>query len=139
MAKKEPKNPVSIEDADLFHGLMQRWLEQLNMSDWRLVRQPRPSTEMAEIVSQDTNHRLIRYRIGRDFGSAPVNLETLENTAIHEVLHCRFHEMLEAAYTEGEYNERVQAAEHSTIIVMTNLLHDLMNAKRELAKLKGVS
>jgi len=136
MAKKEPKNPVSVEDADFFHGLLTRWLDQLNMSDWRLVRLPKPSTEMAEITTQETEHRLIKYKMGRDFGNAPVNIETLENTAIHEALHCRFHEMIEAAMEEGEYNDRVIAAEHSTIIVLTNLLHELTKAKRRLAKME---
>ncbi len=133
MAKKQPQNPVSKEDVELFDGLFKRWLEQMNMSDWRIHRLSRPSAEMAEITSQDTNHRLIRYKVGTDFGGTPVTLQSLEEAAIHEALHCRFHEMLEAAYEEGEYNDRVIAAEHSTIIVLTGMLAELVRLKRLVA------
>lgn len=137
--KKPPLNPVTPEDAELFDGIFKRWLEQLNLSDWRVVKLPKPSTAMAEITEQDTNNRIIRYKLGADFGGHAVTLESLEDTAIHEALHCRFHEMLEAAYEDGEYSERVIAAEHSTIVVLTPLLAELARLKRLVAKLEAAA
>jgi hypothetical protein len=131
--KSPPENPVTPEHAALFDGLFKRWLEQLNLSDWRVVKLKKPSTNMAEITEQDTNNRIIRYKVGSDFGQHEVSLDSLEDTAIHEALHCRFHEMLEAAYEDGEYSERVIGAEHATIVVLTPLLHELARLKRLVA------
>jgi hypothetical protein len=128
--KKQPENPVTAEDAALFDDIFRRWLEQLNLNDWRVVKLKGPSTAMAEITEQDTNNRIVRYKVGSDFGAHPVNLDTIEDTAIHEALHVRFHEMLEAAYEDGEYSERVIAAEHATIVVLTQLFAELSRLRR---------
>lgn len=137
--KSPPENPVTPDDEELFDGMFRRWLDQLNLSDWRVVKLKKRSTSMAEVTDQDTVNRIVRYKIGSDFGLHPVNLETLESTAIHEALHVRFHEMIEAAYEDGEYTERVAAAEHSTIVVLTPLLHELARLKRLLAKAESES
>lgn len=139
MARKKgaPDNPVTPEHAALFDGLLRRWLEQLNLSDWRLIKLNKPSTSMAEVTEQDTVHRIIRYKIGSDFGQHKVDLESLESTAIHEALHARFHEMIEAAYEDGEYTDRVMAAEHAVIVVLTPMLQELAKLKREISKASG--
>lgn len=128
-----PENPVTPEHAELFDGLLKRWLEQMNLSDWRVIKLKKKTTAMAEITEQSTQHRLVKYKIGADFGAIPVDLDSLEYVAIHEALHVRFHEMLEVSCEEGEYNERVMAAEHSTIVVMTQLLQELVRLKRLVA------
>lgn len=131
--KKEPENPVSAEQAELFDGMFKRWLEQLNLGDWRVVKLKRPSTAMAEITEQDTINRIIRYKIGADFGQHKVDVESLESVAIHEALHCRFHEMIETAMEDAEYSDRVRAAEHSAIVVLEPLLQELARLKRLVA------
>lgn len=137
--KKPPENPITPEHAELFDGLFKRWLELLNLGDWRIVKLKKPSTAMAEINEQDTVNHIVRYKLGTDFGQHPVNLDTLENTAIHEALHVRLHETIEAAIEDQEYSDRVRAAEHSAIIVLTEMLHELARLKRLVAKLEELT
>lgn len=135
--KLPPENPVTKEDSDLFDVLFRRWLEQLNLGDWRVVRLKKPTNAMAEITEQDTVNHIVRYKLGTDFGQHKVDLESLEDTAIHEALHVRFHEMIEAAIEDQEYSDRVRAAEHSAIVVLTQHLHELARLKRLVAKVEG--
>lgn len=129
-SRKPPANPLSDDDKELFDGMFRRWCEIMNLGDWRLVRLEKPSTAMAEITEQDTANRIVRYKIGKDFGTHKVTLQSIEDTAIHEALHVRFHEMLEAAYEDGEYSPRVIAAEHGTIVVLAPLLRRLAELQR---------
>ena len=121
-AKKEHVNPVTPEDAEKFDFFMSKWRKILNLSDWRYVKLAKKSTAMAEITEQITKHRLVRWKIGTDFGETPVNPVTLEKTAIHENLHVLLHTLVEAAIEDQDYTDRVTAEEHRVIAVLETLL-----------------
>lgn len=123
--KEPPANPLSENDKKYLDEMMQKWQTLLNLSDWRLSRSSKKTKHMAEMVGWDTTHRLVSYRIGDDFGAEAVTPRSLEKTAIHEMLHLRFHEMLEVAAQEDEYNDRVLAAEHAVITVLEPMLLEL--------------
>lgn len=121
MARKI-KHKVTQIHSELFDLYIQKWIEKLNLKDWRVIRDKRPSKYMAEIFDAETEHRLVKYRLGSDFGSTEVTTEALESTAIHELLHLLLHELLECACEEGTYTEKVMGLEHSVIVVLEALL-----------------
>lgn len=82
-------NPVTPEQCKEFDGYMRKWQRLLNLENWRIERGARrPKKAMAEVVFND-EAMLATYRIGADFGSAAVDADSLERTALHEVLHVR--------------------------------------------------
>lgn len=126
MSKTRPENPILPEHEEKFEEYIQKWREKLNLADWRIVKKRgRPKDVLAEMVDFETEHRLVRYRVGRDAGVHKVTDELLEMTAIHELLHVVMHVPLEVAADEGCYNERVMAAEHAVINVLEALLFRL--------------
>jgi hypothetical protein len=125
MPKKPPQSPVTPEDAEKFALFMRKWQVLLNLMDWRYVRDRRASKYMAEITSQETEHRLVKWRLGTDWGNTPVTDESLESTAIHENLHVLLHTLVERAIAEGEVNDNVMAEEHRVIAVLEKLLGKL--------------
>lgn len=126
-AKKDPVNPVTPEDEKKFDFFMDKWRKLLNLSDWRYVKLAKKSTSMAEITEQITKHRLVRWKVGTDFGETPVTPATLEKTAIHENLHVLLHTLVEAAIEDKEYSDRVVAEEHRVIAVLESQLLKVAN------------
>lgn len=127
--KKPPQNPLTEEHKNLFESFMGKWQVLLNLMDWRIVREKKPTKYMAEVSLQETEHRLVRYRIGSDFGATPVTEESLESTACHESMHILLHRLIEAAMREGEYNDIVMGEEHGVIAVLEPLLMQLAKYK----------
>lgn len=123
--KKEPQNPVTPEAEAKYDHYMTKWQVLLNLMDWRYVKDKRKSKFMAEISLQETEHRLVRWKIGSDFGNTPVTDETLESTACHENLHVLLHTLIEAAMQDGEYSDRVRGEEHRVIAVLEPMLLQL--------------
>lgn len=80
-------NEVTEEHCKEFDGYIRKWQAILGLHAWRLERGTRrPKNAMAEVVFTD-EAMLAVYRIGKSFGSTPVTSETLESTALHELLH----------------------------------------------------
>lgn len=80
-------NEVTDEHCKEFDGYVRKWQAILGLHAWRLERSARrPKGVMAEVGFCD-EAMLATYRIGRSFGSTPVTSETLESTALHELLH----------------------------------------------------
>lgn len=117
--QKTIENPILPEHEKRFEDFIQKWREKLNLADWRIIKKKgRAANALAEMTDFETEHRLVRYKVGRDAGSSKVTDELLELTAIHEMLHVLLHIPLEVAAEEGEYNDRVMAAEHAAINVL---------------------
>jgi len=102
----------------------------LNLSDWRIVKDPTPSKFMAEVFKFEDVHKLVKYRIGTDFGNTEVTEQSLEDTAIHELLHIRLHTLIKAVAEKGEFSEEVAEKEHEIIVVLSPLLQRLGHLER---------
>ena len=83
----DPINPVTKEDCLAFDAYVAKWQRLLNLSDWRIERSTRRCKKnMAEVVFND-EAMLATYSIGQNFGGAEVTADSLERTALHELLH----------------------------------------------------
>lgn len=129
--KQPPENPFLPEHHKLFDGLVKRWQKRLNLFDWRIEKKPGRTTAAAEVFDFQPQDRLVRYRLGADYGAQKVTDDSLEELAIHEMLHVFFNDLIDAAMEEGEYNDRVVREEHAVIIVASKLLHQLSQLERE--------
>ena len=114
------KNPVSPEDAKVFDSFVLKWQAKFNLGDWRIERGRRPASKGAmATVEFDEAARLATYKLG-DFGAEAITPESLEKTAIHELLHILLHDLIAAADSRTD----VEAAEHRVINVLERLLAD---------------
>jgi hypothetical protein len=80
---------------------------------------------MAEIVKISLVDRLANYRIGKDFGDTPVTHESLENIALHEVLHVFLAPLIAEVIAYKQENDWTLEKEHAIIIVLARLLTKL--------------
>lgn len=114
---KTQPNPVTQSGRDAFAMYVHRWQDQLNLHDWRIQPSSKPAAKanMAEVYKLDLQARLATYRIGDDFGGTPVTEASIEDTALHEVLHVFFHELLEFARDPAANDKDVESAEHRVI------------------------
>jgi hypothetical protein len=124
MAKKAPPNPVTQEGRDCFALFVHKWQDALNLNDWRILPSPKPAgkANMAEVFKFDLEARLATYRIGEDFGGTPVTDMSIEDTALHEVLHVFLFELLQFAGDPSAKPADVASAEHRVIHTLVRLL-----------------
>lgn len=106
-------NPVTDEHCQAFDTYVQKWQRILGLMDWRIERSSRRSKRAMAEVTFDKGARLASYRIGVSFGSAEVTPDSLERTALHELLHVLLHDALD------DPNE---ATEHKVINTLEKLL-----------------
>lgn len=92
-----------------FDGYVLKWQRLLNLSDWRIERAPRRSKAMAEVSFND-EARLATYRVGANFGAEEVTPDSLERTALHELLHILLHD-LSVNWTEANEHRVVNLLE----------------------------
>ena len=80
-------NEVTDKHCKEFGRYVQKWQRKLNLEHWRIERGvKRPKKSMAEVSFND-EAMLATYRIGESFGAAEVTADSLERTALHELLH----------------------------------------------------
>ena len=125
-----PHSPVSPQAKEKLYEYARKWQDLLGLGRWRLTPSKKPSNAMAEIkFDKDNSHKLAALLVGNDWKSVPVNDETLEITALHEVLHVMLYEFKEAC-REEPYNEARQLErEHELIAVLEKLLYELWHCK----------
>ena len=114
------RNPVSPEDAILFDGFIAKWQAKLNLNDWRIERGVRPAKNAMASVEFDDPARLATYKLG-DFGADAITPESLEATAVHELLHVVLHDLLEIVQARANA-EVIEAAEHRVINLFEKIL-----------------
>lgn len=124
VAKKPPANPVTQSGRDAFAMYVHKWQDALNLNDWRIQPSAKPANKanMAEVFKIDLEARLATYRIGEDFGGTPVTADSIEDTALHEVLHVFLHELLEFAKAPGANPADITSAEHRVIQTLVRVL-----------------
>lgn len=123
-AKKPPANPVTQSGRDAFAMYVHKWQDALNLNDWRIQPSAKAANKanMAEVVKMDLEARLATYRIGDDFGGTPVTADSIEDTALHEVLHVFLYELLQFAQSPGSNPADIASAEHRVIHSLVRVL-----------------
>jgi hypothetical protein len=116
-ARKRPLHPVTPPAREAFLLYVHTWADRLGLQDWRITVSAKPAAKanMAEVHEVDYEARLAVLRIGEDFGSAPVNDESIEETALHEVLHVFLKELIYLASDQNLDDDVLNSAEHRVI------------------------
>jgi hypothetical protein len=118
---KPPRSPVPPEADAEFTKCVEHWQDVLGLSDWRIhvskVRSARKEV-MAELWNCDYEQRNATIRLGTDFGGYDVTHDTLNETALHEVLHIFLKELIELARDENTAADVLRSAEHRIINVL---------------------
>jgi hypothetical protein len=116
---RPPKNFLTPAHNELFDDRIIYWQKRLGLEDWRVVRSRRHCPDMASI-KVDHQHRLATYSTG-NFGSAEITPESIDSTALHEMLHLLLAELLEMT-VESDHAELRMAAEHRVVITLERIL-----------------
>ena len=114
------KNSITLEQSKKFDQFISKWQRELNLNCWRIVREAKPSKNMAEVVV-DLPSRMAMYRLGDNFGIEPITDYSLESTACHELLHVLLSEYRAVIISE-QSDEIIQATEHRIVHTLENLL-----------------
>ena len=114
-------NKPNAEQAKQFDGFVRQWQQVLNLQDWRIERGSRPARGAMACVECDSPARLAIYRLG-DFGNEPITPTSLSHTALHEVLHVFFFELIAIAQDHKATPEQLEGAEHRVINVLERIL-----------------
>ena len=117
------KNPVSAEHAQKFAAYVANWKDVLGLADWRIaVHEKRANRKvMAEVFKFDLEQRSASIRLGKDWGAEEVTDRTLNETALHEILHVFLFELIETAKLDPE-PDILSSVEHRVINVLEKLL-----------------
>jgi hypothetical protein len=115
------KNLPTLADAKLFDDFVKKWQKRLNLSDWRIEFNDKETKSMA-CVTYNAPARLAIYQLG-SFHSEKITSESLEATALHELLHIFLYDLIEAANSKCT-PEELEAAEHKCINVLEKLLRE---------------
>jgi len=116
------RNVPNKEQADQFHQYLLYWQSILSLGDWRIERSERAASKgaMADVTFDD-EARMVTYRLG-DWVGTEINERSLKETALHEMLHVRLHDLLTLAQDRAANSEQVSVAEHGVINVLERLL-----------------
>lgn len=114
------KNPVSEADAVVFDAYVQKWQSMLGLQAWRIERGGQPAKHAMASVEFNLPAMLATYRLG-DFGGEAITPASLENTAIHELLHVLLLPLIDVAAGKSTDDE-LDAAEHAVINTLEKLL-----------------
>jgi hypothetical protein len=122
MAAKKGITPPAREAFILY---VRQWQERLNLHDWRISVSAKPAAKAnaAEVAILDLEARLASIRIGTDFGSLPIDDQSLDEFALHEVLHIFLFEFKSLCRHECVVAEDVlMSSEHRLIHSLVHVL-----------------
>jgi hypothetical protein len=120
MAK--PQNRPTPEQAIEFDEWIKHWQRVLNLMDWRIERSNKFAKAAMASMECDGQARLGTYQIG-DFGSSPINSETLSMTALHECLHVFLFDLITVAQDKSSTSDQLDSVEHRVINVLERALY----------------
>lgn len=116
-------NQLTPDDVAKFGELLRAWQGKLGLQDWRIVLSPLPAKKsMAEMDKWDWPQRQVTCRVGLDWKSTPVTDGTIEQTAVHELLHVLLYPLIEAARNPHTDEGELRSIEHGIINLMERLL-----------------
>jgi len=117
-------NIPTPQDAEYFAQSVKKWQQVLNLGDWRIEKGLKPAKAAMASVEFNDAARLATYRLG-DFGAEKITPDSLDRTALHELLHIFLYDLLYVAADRQASDEQREKEEHRII----NLLEHLLTTK----------
>ena len=114
-------NIPTPQDVALFAQSVKKWQQVLSLGDWRIEKGMKPAKEAMASVEFNQAARLATYRLG-DFGAEKITPESLDKTALHELLHVFLHDLLCVATDPKSSDEEIEMQEHRIINLLEHLL-----------------
>ena len=114
-------NIPTPEHAELFAQSVKKWQQVLSLGDWRIEKGQKPAKAAMASVEFNQTARLATYRLG-DFGAERISPESLDKTALHELLHVFLHDLMCVATDPKSSDEEIEMQEHRVINLLENLL-----------------
>jgi hypothetical protein len=121
-------NIPSQQDAELFSQSVKKWQQVLSLGDWRIEKGMKPAKQAMASVEFNQTARLATYRLG-DFGAEKITPESLDKTALHELLHVFLHDLMCVATDPKSSDEEIEMQEHRVINLLENLLSKDSNGR----------
>ena len=115
------QNIPTTEDAKLFAESVKKWQQVLSLGDWRIEKGLKPAKAAMASVEFNQGARLATYRLG-DFGAEKITPDSLDKTALHELLHIFLHDLMDVATDPKSSDEEIEMQEHRVINLLENLL-----------------
>jgi len=114
-------NIPTPEQAELFALSVRKWQQVLSLGDWRIEKGSKPAKQAMASVEFTPNARLAVYRLG-DFGAEKITPESLDRTALHELLHIFLHDLMVVSQDPKSSQDEIEMQEHRVINLLENLL-----------------
>jgi hypothetical protein len=114
-------NIPTSQDAELFAQSVKKWQQMLSLGDWRIEKGSKPAKAAMASVEFNASARLATYRLG-DFGAEKITPESLDKTALHELLHVFLHDLMTVAQDPKSSQDEVEMQEHRVINLLEKLL-----------------
>ena len=114
-------NIPTPEHAELFAQSVRKWQQVLSLGDWRIEKGSKPAKEAMASVEFNQTARLATYRLG-DFGAERISPDSLDRTALHELLHIFLYDLMCVATDPKSSDEEIEMQEHRVINLLENLL-----------------
>ena len=114
-------NIPTPHEAAYFSQSARKWQQVLNLCDWRIEKGLKPAKQAMASVEFNENARLATYRLG-DFGAEKITPESLDKTALHELLHIFLHDLMTVAQDPKSSQDEIEMQEHRVINLLENLL-----------------
>jgi hypothetical protein len=114
-------NIPTPEHAELFAQSVRKWQQVLSLGDWRIEKGIKPAKAAMASVEFTPAARLAVYRLG-DFGAEKITPESINQTALHELLHVFLHDLMTVAQDPKSSDEEIEMQEHRVINLLENLL-----------------
>jgi hypothetical protein len=121
-------NIPTPEQAELFAQSVRKWQQVLSLGDWRIEKGSKPAKEAMASVEFNQTARLATYRLG-DFGAEKITPNSLDRTALHELLHIFLYDLLCVATDPKSSDEEIEMQEHRVINLLENLLSKDSNGR----------
>ena len=114
-------NIPTPEHAELFAQSVKKWQQVLSLGDWRIEKGMKPAKQAMASVEFNPTARLATYRLG-DWGAERISPDSLDRTALHELLHIFLYDLLCVATDPKSSDEDREMQEHRIINLLEHLL-----------------
>ena len=114
-------NIPTPQDAEIFAKSVKKYQLLLSLGDWRIEKGSKPAKAAMASVEFNASARLATYRLG-DFGAEKITPESLDKTALHELLHIFLHDLMSIAQDPKSSQEEIEMQEHRVINLLENLI-----------------
>jgi len=114
-------NIPTPQDAIHFAQSVRKWQQVLSLGDWRIEKGSKPAKAAMASVEFTPNARLAVYRLG-DFGAEKITPESIDKTALHELLHIFLHDLMVVSQDPKSSQDEIEMQEHRVINLLENLL-----------------